>query len=68
MNALENKAVQLNELHEVFVPFDVVFIEGCEVIYLNESLCQQQTPGEVLASSAPASILPEIICSPFSEA
>lgn len=50
MNAPDNKAAQLNELHEVFVPFDAVLIEGCEVVYLNESLCQQQTSDDVLAS------------------
>lgn len=50
MSVPDNKVAQLNELHEVFVPFDAELIDGCEVVYFNESLCPQQTADDVLAS------------------
>lgn len=50
MNASNTKKARLDDLHEVFVPFEAVFSEGCEVIYLNEVLCQQQRSDDVLAA------------------
>lgn len=50
MIAPDNEVAQLNELHEVFVPFETEYIEGCEVIYLNEALCERQTSADLLVS------------------
>ncbi|AMK32159.1 hypothetical protein N5E96_22995 [Pseudomonas mosselii] len=50
MIAPDNEVAQLNELHEVFVPFETEYIEGCEVIYLNEALCERQNSTDLLAS------------------
>lgn len=50
MKVIDDKSEQLNNLHEVFVPFETVFFHGGNIVYLNESLCQQQTTEDLLAT------------------
>ncbi|MBV7496936.1 hypothetical protein KW837_21970 [Pseudomonas sp. PDM24] len=39
---------RLADLHEVFVSFDTEWIEGCSIVYLNDSIAGKQRSGDIL--------------------